>query len=210
MTDRFAGHTGSILVVHSAAGHSGKTTLCRALVRDLPFDVYIKLAHRASHAEVFSRAQGSLPPAQGDTGRIADMQRQQGLSPLDDVLLVDGPRGDTDCVVADLLASWPDHRRVLVEGNCSSLSWQSRFLYVLPCPLPPTAKPDMAQMTLRADLVVVNRFPGCTSSEQTALLALLRDVHPGVSQIAGSLQDARVLEDIVAMVTILLPALAHS
>jgi len=207
MTDRLAGHMGSVLVVHSAAGHSGKTTLCRALVRDLPFDVYIKLAHRASPVEVLSLATGTLTSAQGDTGRIADIQRSQGLNPLDDVLLVDGPRGDTDRAVADLVASWPERRRALVEGNCSSLPGHSRFLYVLPCPLPPTAKPDMAQMTLRADLVVVNRFPGCTLSEQTALLALLRDVHPGVSQIAGSLQDPRVLEDVEAMVTHLLPAL---
>lgn len=207
MTDRFAGHTGSILVVHSAAGHSGKTTLCRALVRDLRFDVYIKLAHRASPVEVLSLAAGTLTSAQGDTGRIADIQRSQGLNPLDDVLLMDGPRGETDRTLADLVRSWPEGRRVVVEGNCSSLLSQSRFLYVLPCPLPPTAKPDMAQMTLRADLVVVNRFPGCTLSEQTALLALLRDVHPGVAQIAGSLQDHRVLEDVEAMVTHLLPAL---
>ena len=33
----------STLVVHSASGHSGKTTICRSLVRDLPFEVYIKL-----------------------------------------------------------------------------------------------------------------------------------------------------------------------
>ena len=85
MTDRFAGHTGSILVVHSAAGHSGKTTLCRALVRDLRFDVYIKLAHRASPVEVLSLAAGTLTSAQGDTGRIADIQRSQGLNPLDKV-----------------------------------------------------------------------------------------------------------------------------
>ncbi len=31
----------STLVVHSASGHSGTTTICRSLVRDLPFDVYI-------------------------------------------------------------------------------------------------------------------------------------------------------------------------
>ena len=209
MTDHFLGHTGSILVVHSAVGHSGKTTLCRALVRDLPFDVYIKLAHRAPHLDVLSLARGTLAPARGDTGRIADMQRSQGLNALHDVLLVDGPRGETDRAVADLVASWPDGSCVLVEGNCSSLPWRPRFLYVLPCPLPPTAKPDMAEMTLRADLVVVNRFPGCTSSEQAALLALLRDVHPGVAQIAGSLHEVRILENIEATVAILLPALTR-
>jgi len=209
MTDRFPGHMGSILVVHSAAGHSGKTTLCRALVRDLPFDVYIKLAHRASRVEVLSLVRGTLVPAQGDTGRIADMQRSRGLNALHDVLLVDGPRGETDRAVADLLASWPDGSRILIEGNCSPLPWRPRFLYVLPCPLPPTAKPDMTEMTRRADLVVVNRFPGCSPSEQAALLALLRDVHQGVAQIAGSLQEVHVLAEIEGAVATLLPALTH-
>jgi hypothetical protein len=65
----------------------------------------------------------------------------------------------------------------------------------------------MGIMTAGADLLVVNRFPGCTPAEEAGLLALLRDWNPHADQISGSVQDAVFIETIEAAILDLLPAL---
>src|SRR5450756_2069772 len=72
----------STLVVHSASGHSGKTTICRSLVRDLPFEVYIKLSRHSLHLATHSLAAGTLPIEGGDTGRLSQSERSPWLRPV--------------------------------------------------------------------------------------------------------------------------------
>ncbi|MCX6084881.1 MAG: hypothetical protein NTX94_00375 [Caldiserica bacterium] len=197
----------SILVVHSASGHSGKTTVCRSLVRDLPFDTYMKLSRHSLHLATRSLAAGTLPPEGGDTGRLRQAGRSHRLHPLRDIILLDGPYQETEDAVAMTIQQWPVNTRVLIEGNCSSVPDKSRSMYVLCCPLPPSAKINMSMMAARADLLVVNRFPGCTAPEEAALLAILRDWNPRVTLVSGSVEDARFIETIEAEVLKLLPLL---
>jgi len=197
----------SILVVHSASGHSGKTTICRSLVRDLPFDVYIKLSRHSLHLATRSLAAGTLPLEGGDTGRLSQSERSPWLRPLRDIILLDGPHQETEDAVALTLRQWPLETRVLIEGNCSSVPERSQYVYVLRCPLLQSAKPNIGIMAARADLLVVNRFPGCTSAEEAALLAILRDWNPHANQISGSVQDAGFIETVEASVLDLLPLL---
>jgi hypothetical protein len=197
----------STLVVHSASGHSGKTTICRSLVRDLPFEVYIKLSRYSLHLATHSLAAGTLPIEGGDTGRLSQSERSPWLPPLHDIILLDGPHRETEEAVARTLQQWPVETRVLIEGNCSSVPERSRTMYVLRCPLLQSAKPNMGIMAARADLLVVNRFPGCMPAEEAALLALLRDWNPHANQISGSVQDAVFIETVEAAVLDLLPLL---
>jgi hypothetical protein len=126
---------------------------------------------------------------------------------LRDIILLDGPHQETEEAVAMILQQWPPETPVLIEGNCSSVPQRSRYMYVLRCPLPQSAKPNMGIMAARADLLVVNRFPGCTQAEEAALLALLRDWNPHANQISGSVQDAAFIETVEAAVLDLLPLL---
>jgi hypothetical protein len=197
----------STLVVHSASGHSGKTTICRSLVRDLPFEVYIKLSRHSLHLATRSLAAGTLPLEGGDTGRLSQSERSPWLRPLRDIILLDGPDQETEDAVAMTLRQWPLETPVLIEGNCSSVPERSRTMYVLRCPLLQSAKPNIGIMAARADLLVVNGFPGCTPAEEAALLALLRDWNPHANQISGSAQDAAFIETVEAAVLDLLPLL---
>src|SRR5450756_374242 len=197
----------STLVVHSASGHSSKTTICRSLVRDLPFEVYIKLSRHSPHLATRSLTAGTLPIEGGDTGRLSQSERAPWLRPLRDIILLDGPHQETEKAVAMTLQQWPLETCVLIEGNCSSVPERSRTMYVLRCPLLQNAKPNMGIMAARADLLVVNRFPGCMPAEETALLALLRDWNPHANQISGSVQDAVFIEMVEAAVLDLLPLL---
>ncbi len=197
----------STLVVHSASGHSGKTTICRSIVRDLPFEVYIKLSRHSLHLATHSLAAGTLPIEGGDTGRLSQSERSPWLRPLRDIILLDGPHQETDEAVATILQQWPLETRVLIEGNCSSVPERSRYMYVLRCPLLQSAKSNMGIMAARADLLVVNRFPGCTPAEEAALLALLRDWNPHADQVSGSVQNTVFIETVEAAVLDLLPLL---
>ncbi|MBA4364585.1 MAG: hypothetical protein C0398_01085 [Coprothermobacter sp.] len=200
-------YTRSTLVVHSASGHSGKTTICRSLVRDLPFDVYIKLSRHSLHLATRSLATGTLPLEGGDTGRLSQSERSPWLRPLRDIILLDGPHRETEEAVATTLQRWPAETPVLIEGNCSSVPERSRYMYVLRCPLLQSAKSNMGIMAARADLLVVNRFPGCTPAEEAALLALLRDWNPHANEVSGSVQDMAFIETVEAAVLELLPVL---
>jgi hypothetical protein len=202
--------TRSALVVHSASGHSGKTTICRSLVRDLPFDVYIKLSRHSLHLATRSLGAGTLPVAGGDTGRLSQSERSPWLQPLRDIILLDGPHRETEEAVATTLLQWPAETPVLIEGNCSSVPDRSRYLYVLRCPLLQSAKPNMGVMAARADLLVVNRFPGCTPAEEAALLALLRDWNPHANEVSGSVQEESFVETVEAAVLELLPVLSSA
>ena len=197
----------STLIVHSASGHSGKTTICRSLVRDLPFDVYIKLSHQSLHLVKRSLAAGTLPPEGGDTGRLNQSERTPWLRPLRDIILLDGPHQETDEEVGTTLQQWPLETPILIEGNCSSVLERSRIMYVLRCPLPESAKPNIGAMAARADLLVVNRFPGCMPTEEAALLAVLRDWNPHANQVSGSVQDTVFIETVEAAILDLLPVL---
>ncbi len=199
----------STLVVHSACAQSGKTTICRSLVQDLPFDIYIKLSRHSLHLVKRSLAAGTLPLEGGDTGYLSQLERSPWLQPLRDIILLDGPHQETDEAVALTLRQWPPETPILIEGNCSSVAERSRYMYVLRCPLLQSAKPNMGIMAARADLLVVNRFPGCTPAEEAALLALLRDWNPHANQISGSVQDAVFIETVEAAVFDLIPLL-HS
>jgi hypothetical protein len=201
--------TAHILVVHSAAGHSGKTTICRALVRDLAFDVYIKLSRRSQHLVQQATSAGTLPSDTGDSGRLHNLQRSAGLPPLADVLFMDGPRQETDVAVLQSLHNWPAGTRFLIEGNCSPIDGLMRYAYVLPCPLPETAKPDIGAMVQRADLLIVNRFPGCDVATEHALVALLRDANSHSALLSGSTQDQLFIDTIEAAVLELMPTTAH-
>ena len=199
--------TRSALVVHSASGHSGKTTICRSLVSDLPFDVYIKLSRHSLHLVERSLSAHTLPLDGGDTGRLSQSERSPALQPLRDIILLDGPHQETEEAVAKTLQRWPLETRVLIEGNCSSVPERSRYMYVLRCPLLQSAKPNIGIMAARADLLVVNKFPGCQSAEEAALLALLRDWNPHANQVSGSVEEAGFIETVEAAVLDLLPAL---
>jgi hypothetical protein len=65
----------------------------------------------------------------------------------------------------------------------------------------------MGIMAARADLLVVNRFPGCTPAEEATLLAILRDWNPHANQLFGSVQDPAFIETVEAAVLDLLPLL---
>ncbi|MCX6097226.1 MAG: hypothetical protein NTZ77_01880 [Caldiserica bacterium] len=197
----------SILVVHSASGHSGKTTICRSLVRDLPFDAYIKLSRHSLHLATHSLAAGTLPLEGGDTGRLSQSERSPWLRPLRDIILLDGPHQETEDAVALTIRQWPVDTRVLIEGNCSSVPDRSRSMYVLRCPLLQSAKTNMSIMAARADLLVVNRFPGCTEPEEAALLAILRDWNPRATEVSGSVEDTTFIETVEAAVLDLFPLL---
>jgi hypothetical protein len=199
--------THSTLVIHSASGRSGKTTICRSLVRDLPFDVYIKLSRHSLHLAMRSLAAGTLPLQGGDTGRLSQSERSPWLRPLRDIILLDGPHLETEEAVANTLQQWPVETPVLIEGNCSSVPERSRYMYVLRCPLLQSAKPNIGIMAARADLLVVNRFPGCTPAKEAALLALLRDWNPRANEVSGSVQDEAFIETVEAAVLELLPVL---
>jgi len=186
----------SILIVHSASSHSGKTAICRSLVRDLPFDVYVKLSRHSPHLVIRSLSAGTLPLAEGDTGRLNQSIRSPLLPPLSDILLLDGPRSETDEAVLSAIDTWPPETRFLIEGYCTPLPSRSVTMYVLRCPLSPEMKPDTGTMAARADLVVINRFPACTPPEEAALLALLRDWNPHVNQVSGSAEDPAFIETV--------------
>jgi hypothetical protein len=126
---------------------------------------------------------------------------------LRDIILLDGPHRETEDAVATALQQWPADTPVLIEGNCSSVPERSRYLYVLRCPLLQSAKPNMRIMAAQADLLVVNRFPGCTPAEEAALLALLRDWNPQANEISGSVQDESFIDTVEAAVLELLPVL---
>ena len=197
----------STLVVHSASSHSGKTTICRSLVRDLPFDVYIKLSRHSLRLVERSLTAGTLPLEGGDTGRLSRSGRSPRLQPLRDIILLDGPHGETDGAVAKTLKRWPVETRVLIEGNCSSVPERSCTMYILRCPLLQSAKPNIGIMAAHADLLVVNKFPGCQPAEEAALLALLRDWNPRANQVSGSVEEAGFIETVEAAVLDLLPVL---
>ncbi|MCE5193173.1 MAG: hypothetical protein ABFD13_03360 [Candidatus Cryosericum sp.] len=199
-----------ILIVHSSSSHSGKTAICRSLVHDLPFDVYIKLSRHSSHLVTRSLAAGTLPAGAGDTGRLHQSIRSPLLPPLSDILLLDGPRSETDEAVLSAIDTWPPETRFLIEGYCTPLPNRSVTMYVLRCPLSPEMKPDTGIMAARADLVVINRFPACTPPEEAALLALLRDWNPHVNQVSGSAEDSAFIETVEASVLSLLPVLRHA
>ncbi|HWQ21294.1 MAG TPA: hypothetical protein VN478_01035 [Clostridia bacterium] len=207
---RAASDVRSTLIVHSASGHSGKTTICRSLVRDLPFDVYIKLSRHSLHLVERSLAAGTLPATGGDTGRLSQSERSPALQPLRDIILLDGPHDETESAVVRIFQQWPVETRILIEGNCSSVPERSRRAYVLRCPLLQSAKSNMSSMSSLADLLVINRFPGCTPAEESALLALLRDWNPRANQVSGSVEDAGFLETVEAAVLDLLPALRNA
>jgi hypothetical protein len=198
-----------ILVVHSAAGHSGKTTICRALVRDLAFDVYIKLSRHSSHLVQQATSVGTLPSDTGDSGRLRNLQRSSWLPPLANVLFMDGPRQETDVAVLQSVRTWPAGTRFLIEGNCSPADGLMRYVYILPCPLPETAKRDIGAMAQRADLLVVNRFPGCGAAAERALTAILHDSNPHAALLSGSTQDQLFIDTIEAAVLELVPTAAH-
>ena len=200
----------SVLVVHSAAGHSGKTTICRALVRDLPFDVYIKLSRHSPHLIQSSASAGTLPPDTGDSGLLHRLQRSSWLPPLADVLFLDGPREETDVTVLDVIHAHPAGTRFLVEGNCSPVSGLMRYMYVFPCPLPETAKQDTAAAVQRADLLIVNRFAGCSTVSEHAMAAVLHDSNPHATLLSGSTRDILFIDTIEATVLELMPALGHA
>jgi len=200
----------SVLVVHSAAGRSGKTTICRALVRDLPFDVYIKLSRHSPCLIQSSAAAGTLPPDMGDSGLLHRLQRSSWLPPLIDVLFLDGPREETDLTVLNAIHAHPAGTRFLVEGNCSPVEGLMRYVYVFPCPLPETAKQDTSVSVQQADLLVMNRFPGCTTATEYAMAAVLRDANPYAALLSGSTQDIRFIDMIKAAVLKLIPALGHA
>lgn len=200
----------SILIVHSSSGHSGKTTMCMSLVRDLPFDVYIKLSRRSPNLAARSLSSGTLPLMEGDTGRVLQLVRSPGLAPLADVLFLDGPREATDDAVRLALDRWPPGTRILVEGFCTPIPHRSATMYVLGCPLPPHAKPDMGLRAAQADLIVINRFSACSPPAEAGLLALLRDWNPRADQVAGSAEDAVFLATIEAAVLHFLPSLGNA
>jgi hypothetical protein len=199
----------SVLVVHSAAGHSGKTTICRALVRDLPFDIYIKLSRHSPHLVQCSASEGTLPPDTGDSGLLHSLQRSPWLPPLADVLFLDGPRQETDVTILNTIRAHPAGTRFLVEGNCSPVDGLMRYMYVFPCPLPETAKQDTAAAVQRADLLVVNRFPGREEATERALTSVLRDANQRAAVLSGSTQDQLFIDTIEAAVIKLMPTLAH-
>lgn len=200
----------SILIVHSSSGHSGKTTICASLVRDLPFDVYIKLSRGSPHLSARSLSAGTLPPMEGDTGRLLQLVRSPRLAPLMDVLFLDGPREETDNAVRLALDRWPTGTRVLVEGFSAPIPRRSATMYVLGCPLPADAKPDTGLRVAQADLIVINRFPACSPPVEAALLALLRDWNPRADQVVGSAEDAVFLATIETAVLRLLPSLGSA
>ncbi len=200
----------SILIVHSSSGHSGKTTICSSLVHDLPFDIYIKLSRHSPHLVTRSFSAGTLPPGEGDTGRLNQSIRSSLLASLSDILLLDGPRPETDEAVLSAVHQSPPETRFLIEGYCTPLPNRSLTMYVLPCPLSPNAKPDTGVMAAQADLVVINRFPACTAPEEAALLALLRDWNPHANQVSGSADDSMFIETVEASVLSLLPALRRA
>lgn len=199
-----------VLVVHSAAGHSGKTTICRALVRGLPFDVYIKLSRHSPHLIQSSASKGTLPPDTGDSGLLHRLERSSWLPPLVDVLFLDGPRQETDVAVLNAIRAHPAGTRFLVEGNCSPVDGLMRYMYVFPCPLPETAKHDTAAAVQRADLFVVNRFPGCSTATEHAMTAVLHEANPHAALLSGSTQDVMFIDTIEATVLELMPALGHA
>ncbi|MHB8071136.1 MAG: hypothetical protein ACYDHF_04170 [Candidatus Cryosericum sp.] len=201
--------TPSVLIVHSAAGHSGKTTVCRALVRDLPFDIYVKLSRHSPHLVQCSASGGTLPPDTGDSGLLHNLQRSPWLSPLTDVYFLDGPRLETDATVQKVVDSRCAGTRFLIEGYCSPVEGLMRYVYMFPCPLPETAKQDIAVMVQRADLLVINRFPGCEAAAERALTTVLRDANPHAAVLSGSTQDQLFIDTIEAAVIELMPALAH-
>jgi len=200
----------SVLVVHSAAGHSGKTTICRALVRDLPFDVYIKLSRHSPHLVQQSASDGTLPPDTGDSGLVHRLPRSSWLPPLADVLFLDGPRQETDVAVLNTIHLHPAGTRFLVEGSCSPADELMRYVYLFPCPLPATAKQDTAAAVQRAHLLIVNRFPGCSAAAERAMTAVLHDANPHAAVLSGSTQDTLFIETIEAAVLDLMPALGHA
>lgn len=200
----------SILVVHSASGHSGKTTICKALVHDLPFDIYIKLSRRSPHLAARSLSAGTLSEADGDTGRLSQSQRAAHLGPLSDILFLDGPRSETDEAIASAVQQWPPDTRILIEGYCTPLPQRSQTMYVLSCPLAPDPKPDMGTSAAQANLIVVNRFPGCSPVAEAALVALLRDWNPQAALVAGSIENRVFLETVEEAVLRLLPALGSA
>ncbi len=198
-----------LLVVHSATGHSGKTTICRALIRDLPFDLYIKLSRQSPHLVERSVSMGNLSPEEGDTGRLHTLQRSPGLVSLHDIIFLNGPRNETDAALTHILEQQQDGS-ILVEGSCSLPKQDARDLYVLRCPLPLTVKLDMRTMVKQADILLVNRFPICSPAEEQALLALLHDLNPHAARLAGSVEDPLFLETIEEVVSGLLPSLGSS
>lgn len=193
-----------VLVIHSAARHAGKTTLCHALVRDLPFKTYIKLSRRSPHLTVLSSVAGTLPSSRGDTSRIQELQRRPGLPTLTELALVDGPREETDAAIMHLLQEHSE-RPALVEGYCALPRQWAHYLFVLPCPLPATVKPDYVERARQADLLVVNCFPTCPPAEENAMLAFLRDLCPETAQLAGSAQDPFFFETMKEMLQRLFP-----
>jgi hypothetical protein len=196
-----------ILIIHSAASHSGKTTLCRALARDLPFDTYVKLSRHTDHLVERSLSAGNLGIATGDTSLLLSSRRTPGLLPLRDVLFCSGPRDETDGAVMRALVRWGTAVRVLVEGNCSVAPIPSLHLFVLSCPLPSTCKPDTGTSASGAGLLVVNRLPSCSAAEERALATLLHEWNPCATVLSGSLEDSIFLATVEGEVVSLLPML---
>lgn len=196
-----------ILIIHSAASHSGKTTLCRALARDLPFDTYVKLSRHTDHLVECSLSAGNLGIATGDTSLLLSSRRTPGLLPLRDVLFCSGPRDETDGAVMRALVRWGTAVRVLVEGNCSVAPIPSLHLFVLSCPLPSTCKPDTGTSASGAGLLVVNRLPSCSAAEERALATLLHEWNPCATVLSGSLEDNMFLATVEGEVVSLLPML---
>lgn len=202
--------TAFMLVVHSAARHSGKTTICRSLIRDLPFDIYIKLSHHSPYLVQRTASTGTLPRGEGDTGRLGDLRRSPGLQPLTDVLFLDGPRQDTDQAVLRTVHGASQGTRFLVEGHCSAAAGcLTKYVYVLPCPLPESAKSDTGAMVRRADVLIVNRFPTCEPARERALTAMLHDANPRAALLCGSTEDQLFIDTVEATVFQLLPAADH-
>ncbi len=202
--------TAFMLVVHSAARHSGKTTICRSLICDLPFDVYVKLSHHSPCLIQRTASSGTLPRGEGDTGRLGSLRRSPGLQPLADVIFLDGPRRETDQAVLHTVHSAPCGTRFLIEGNCAAAAdCPTRYAYVLPCPLPENIKSDVEAMARRADILIINRFPGCEAAREQALTAILHDVNPRAALLCGSTEDRLFIDTVEAAVVPLLPAADH-
>lgn len=201
--------TPSVLVIHSAAGRSGKTSICRALARDLAFDIYVKLSRHSSHLIQQIMSSGTLSSEKGDSGLLRGLHRSSWLPPLADVIFLDGPCQETDAAVLQAARTWPLGTRFLIEGSCAPVDSLTKYAYVVPCPLPGTAKPDMAAMIRRADLLIVNRFPGCSSATESALTAILHDTNPQAALLSGSTLDQLFMDTIEAAICELLPVVAR-
>lgn len=67
----------------------------------------------------------------------------------------------------------------------------------------------MSIMIQRADLLIVNRFPGCEATTERALTIMLRDANSHATLLSGSTQDLLFIDTIEAAAIDLLPTIAR-